>query len=213
MRVRFCFILLMFLLYCGNAYADDISMPNSQVEILQKYRSSAKLYTQNFVLIGNQATFRVFTTPNTPVKLVLDYGSFTENQTYEEESNANGVAIFSVKILDNEDLIGKSVGVDAFILDKTTKKVVQKAMMQTETGTPSQSNRVYIVSKDSDKGFYFSPIQGMNSVMMNMDYDEHSGYNPALNQMYSDTTPVFIRNMRDAQDNVRQIPTNNNSTN
>ena len=50
-------------------------------------------------------------------------------------------------------------------------------------------------------------------MIMSTQYDERSGFNPADGQMYYDKTPVYIRNMRDAQENVRTLPTNTDSSN
>lgn len=175
---------------------------NSNISRLQNYRSRAKLYAPNFVLRGNEASFRVFAGANETIKLVVDYGSYIEKQSYEVKANENGVAIFTVQILDDEDLIGKSIGLDAFVLDDRNN-IVGKAVMQTENGTPSNSNRVYIADKNSEKGVLFTPWQSLNTVIMNYNYDERSGYNPSTDRMYNDKTPAYIKNMRDAQDNVR----------
>ena len=120
--------------------------------------------------------------------------------------------LIPVKILNEEDLVGKSVAVDAFILSPEGK-ITGQAVMQTENGATSSSNRVYITDKDSAKGVFFSPWQSLNSMIMSTQYDERSGFNPADGQMYYDKTPVYIRNMRDAQENVRTLPTNTDSSN
>ncbi|MCR4881277.1 MAG: hypothetical protein K6A44_04920 [bacterium] len=202
MRVRFLLV-LMFLFICNYSLAEDYAMQNSHnITRLQQYRSKAKLYVPNFVLIGKEASFRVFTGANEKVKVVMDYGSYIDKQVYEATANENGVAVFTAKILDDEDLVGKSVAIDAYILDERNN-IIGQAVMQTENGTPSASNRVYIADKDSSKGVLFTPWQSLNTVIMNYNYDERSGYDPSTDRMYYDKTPAYIKNMRDAQDNVR----------
>ena len=203
MRARFYIVLFVLFLLCGTSFAEDIYVQNnSNIVKLQNYRNRAKLYAPNFVLRGKDASFRVFAGANEKIKLVVDYGSYIEKQTYETKANENGVAIFTIHVLDDEDLVGKSVGLDAYIMDERGH-VIGQAVMQTENGTPSSSNRVYIADKDSEKGVLFTPWQSLNTVIMNYNYDERSGYNPATDRMYYDKTPAYIKNMRDAQDNVR----------
>lgn len=203
MRARFYIVLFVLFMLCNFSFAQDVYVQrDSGIVKLQNYRNRAKLYAPNFVLRGKDASFRVFAGANEKIKLVVDYGSYIENQTYEAIANENGVAIFTVKIIDDEDLVGKSVGLDAYILDDRNN-VVGTAVMQTENGAPSASNRVYIADKDSEKGFLFTPWQSLNTVIMNYNYDERSGYNPVTDRMYNDKTPAYIKNMRDAQDNVR----------
>lgn len=202
MRVRFI-LLLLILSICSCTFAEDYPIQNnSNIERLQQYRNNAKLYVPNFVLIGQDASFRVFTGAFENVKVIMDYGSHIDKQTYEATANENGVAIFTVKIIDDEDLVGKSVAIDAYILDKRNN-IIGHAVMQTENGTPSASNRVYIADKDSAKGVLFTPWQSLNTVIMNYNYDERSGFDPSTDRMYYDKTPAYIKNMRDAQDNVR----------
>ena len=210
MRIKYFLILIftLFLVASNNfAYAENI-----QISELQRSRSSAKIYVPNFVVRGSEAKFKVFTKPNYHVKLVIDYASYIDKKILESDANENGVAVFTVKILDDEELVGKSVAIDAFVCTKEGDDF-QKAVMQTELGEPSASNRIEIADKDTEKGFYFSPMQAINQVRMNYDYDDDSGYNPVSQQMYYDSTPVYVRNMRDAQENVRAIPTNNSNSN
>ena len=201
MKVRF-FLVLILLFLCGSCLAEDVTMQTSDIAKLQNYRNRAKLYVPNFVQISKDATFKVFSQKNQLVRIVVDYGSYIDKETYEEYTNENGVAVFTVKILNDEDLVGKSVGIDAYIFDNKNN-VIGKAVMQTENGTPSASNRVYIADKDSGKGVLFTPWQSLNTVIMNYNYDERSGFNPSTDRMYYDKTPAYIKNMRDAQDNVR----------
>lgn len=202
MGIRF-FITLILIFVCSCAIAaDSFGVKNSDIIRLQQYRSRAKLYVPNFVQISKEATFKVFADKNQKVRIVVDYGSYIDKEIYESEANENGVAVFTVKILNDEDLVGKSVAVDAYILDPRGN-VLGKAVMQTENGTPSASNRVYIADKDSSKGVLFTPWQSLNTFIMNYNYDERSGYNPSTDRMYYDKTPAYIKNMRDAQDNVR----------
>ena len=202
MRVRF--YLVLFLIFCCSCsvFAEEFYYQNSNINRLQQYRNKAKLYAPNFVMIGKEASFKVFSGPNEKVKLIVDYGSYIEKQTYEENTNENGVAVFTIKIIDDEDLVGKSVAIDAHITDRYNKYLGQ-AVMQTENGTSSNSNRIYITDKDSAKGVYFTPWQSLNTVLTNTDYDERSGFDPVNDRMYYDKTPAYVKNMRDAQDNVR----------
>lgn len=204
MKIRvYSFLIVLMFMCCTQVNAEVArTNSNSQINQLQQYRTKAKLYAPNFVQLGTEASFRVFTVPNANVQVVLDYGSYIEKEHCNVVANENGVAIAKVNILDDEDLVGKSVAVDAFILDEN-KKVLSQAVMQTEKGTPAPSNRIYIVEKNSGKGVLFTPWQTLNTVIMNNSYDERSGYDPARDQIYYDETPAYIKNMRDAQDNVR----------
>ena len=134
MRVRFLLILIV-VFVCNITFAQDYYIQNnSNIVKLQQYRSRAKLYVPNFVLIGQEASFRVFAGANEKIKIIMDYGSYIDKQIYETTTNENGVAIFTAKILDDEDLVGKSVGIDAYILD-SRNNIVGQAVMQTENGT------------------------------------------------------------------------------
>ena len=208
----FFFVLVLTFFIGCNVFAQPVELGTTKIEKLQQYRSRAKLYAPNFVLVDSDASFRVFSSPNEQIKLVLDYGSYIKKQEYSAKTNENGVAIISVKILNEEDLVGKSVAVDAYTLSPDGR-INGQAVMQTENGTASSSNRVYITDKDSAKGFMFSPWQSLNSVIMSTQYDDRSGYNPYDSPMYYDKTPVYIKNMRDAQDNVRTLPQNTDNSN
>ena len=209
MRIKFSLIFILLLFCC--TFSQISFAENPQITALQKVRSSAKLYVPNFVVVGKDTTFKVFTKPNYHVKLVVDYSSNIEKTVLEQDANINGVVVFKIKILDDENLVGKSIGVNAYC-SSSQGTDFQTAIMQTENGENAQTNRIEIIDKDTEKGVYFSPIQSLNHVMMNYDFSERSGYNPN-NQIYYDNTPVYVRNMRDAQENVRTIPANFNSSN
>ncbi len=211
MRVLVFFTFIILLNFSITVNAVEISSASSsQLDELQNYRSNAKLYAPNFVLIGENAVFKVYSKPNEKVKLTLNYGSNISQQTFEQNTNKMGIATFSVPILDNEELVGKSVQVDAFIQDKANK--IRKAILQNESGSASSYNRIYIADKNAAKGFLFTPWKCLNQFIMNVNYEERSGYDPINDQIYDETTPIYVRNMRDAQDNVREIPTNTNYT-
>lgn len=206
-------IYLFILIFGFNSFAfgeDTINTRVSQLSKLQKIRSMPKLYVPNFVLINEDAIFKVVTRPNLKIKLVVDYGANIPIQEFQKETNETGIVAFNVHILKDDSLIGKSVAVDAFVIENDEQI---KAVIQNENGTIRNSNRIYITDNEADKGFLFAPWQTLNTLIMNYGYDENSGYNPAEEQIYTNNTPIYIRNMRDAQDNVREIPTNPNYSN
>lgn len=207
------FLLLSLCVYCSqNAMAEITLSQTSQLGELQSYRSIAKLYAPNFILIGEASDFKVFTKPNTEVTFKIDYGY--QEEPYEETliSNEQGIATFKVTVPTNKELVGKSAEVEATVLDKVTNKKI-KAVLQNELGTAHSYNRVYIADNKSADGVMFTPWKVLNQFIMNTDYDERSGYNPVTDQIYDDTTPVYVRNMRDAQENVREVPRDINNSN
>ncbi len=212
MRILIVCAFIIFLCISSVAKAANVSFDaNSQITNLQNFRSTPKLYAQNFVLIGENAVFKVFAKPNVQVKLVLNYGAGFDSQRFEQTTNAQGVAAFTVPIHDDNDLVGKSVEVEAFVYSQPG--VVQKAVLQNESGSATSFNRIYIADKNSAKGVFFSPWQSLNKLMLNYSYDERSGFDPVNDKIYDDNTPIYVRNMRDAQDNVREIPANPNNSN
>ena len=184
----------------------------SQINTLQRFREVPKLYAPNFVLVAQNATFKVLSKPNSNVELILDYGYSTKTQKYNAQTNEVGIATFEVPIIDNHDFVGKSIAIEAYVWqDESANKI--KAVLQNEAGTASSYNRVYIADDESAKGVLFTPWKVLNQVIMNADYDERSGFDPVNDRLYDDTTPIYVRNMRDAQDNVREIPTDFNHSN
>jgi len=210
MRVLIC---LIFSLVCFMSSVSAMDKSSSQLSALQNVRNYPKLYAPNFVLIGNKATFKVISFPRSKVKLILDYGSTIPRQILEADTNEKGIAVFNTLILDNEELVGKSVALEALIVNKHKPDTYTKAILINEKGTPANSNRIYIADKDSAKGVMVTPWKSLNNFIMTVDYDEESGFNPFTDFKYDDTTPVYIRNMRDAQENVREIPTHTNNSN
>ena len=211
MRVRICLFFILLLLMCSAISTKSFAADGvSQISTLQRFREVPKLYAPNFVLIGKKATFKVYTRPNINAQLVLDYGAGEKKQTYTALVNDVGIATFYVLIIDNSDFVGKSVAVDAYVWEGDNIEQKTKAVLQNESGTAASYSRVYIADDESAKGVLFTPWKALNQVIMNVDYDERSGYDPINDQIYDDTTPVYVRNMRDAQDNVREIPTDFN---
>lgn len=210
MRIFIC-LLCSLICFAGAVFAQDNA--NSQLSTLQNVRNYPKLYAPNFVLIGNKATFKVVAVPRSKVKLILDYGSTIPRQTLEADTNEKGIAVFNTMIIDNEELVGKSVALEALVVKKYRAGEYIKAVLINEKGAPATSNRIYIADKDSAKGVMLTPWKSLNNFIMSVDYDEESGFNPFTDYKYDDTTPVYIRNMRDAQENVREIPTNTNNSN
>jgi len=186
---------------------------SSQLQALQQYRHFAKLYAPNFVLIGNNATFKVVTNANAKVKLILDYGATIPKTTLEETANDKGVAVFNTTIIDDKTLVGKSVAIDAYVVCYNSPWQYMKATLQNEHGEEASSNRIYIADKDSAKGVIVSPWQSLNTFIMSTDQSENSNFDPVTGLKYNSNTPVYIKNMRDAQDNVRELPTNFSNTN
>jgi len=212
MKYLFLCLFAIFLCAPSAVFAENGEFEvNSQLTDLQNYRSIPKLYAQNFVLIGEDAIFKVHAKPNKKVKLVLNYGSAIDSQIFEQTTNDQGVTSFTVPIYNNEDLVGKSVEVEAFVYNSANN--IQKAVLQNESGSASSFNRIYIADKNSAKGFLFTPWQTLNKLILNYSYDERSGYNPLNDQIYDENTPIYVKNMRNAQDNVREIPTNSNYSN
>ena len=207
------FLLFAMFAYCPqNAMAEITLSQTSQLGELKRYRNVAKLYAPNFVLIGEASTFKVYTEPNTEVTFKIDYGYLEEIHSETKISNEQGIATFEVTVPVNEELVGKSAEVEASVLDKETNTKT-KAVLQNESGTAHSYNRIYIADNKSADGVMFTPWKVLNQFIMNTDYDERSGYNPMTDQIYDDTTPVYVRNMRDAQENVREVPRNINNSN
>ncbi len=205
-------IILLLFAYAINAEAEIVESGISQIGELQRFRNQAKLYAPNFVLVGEPAEFRVFAAPNSDVTLTLDYGYGFERQVVEQKANELGVVTFKVQIINDKELIGKSFGVEATVFDPITQ-VKKKAILQNKTGTASAYGRIYIADNDSAKGVLFTPWKSLNQFIMNTSYDERSNYDPINDQIYDDTTPIYVRNMRDAQENVREVPRNINNSN
>ena len=212
MRVRVC-LLFILLMACGLFTSHCFAQQSiSQIDALQRFRETPKLYAPNFVLIGKIAVFKIHTKPDYNAQLILDYGYNEKHQMYDALANDVGVVTFEVPIIDNRDFIGKSIDVSAYVWQGDNSHQKVKAVLQNESGTAASHNRIYIADDDSAKGVLFTPCKVLNQVIMNVDYDERSGYNPFNDQIYDDTTPIYVRNMRDAQDNVREIPTNFSNT-
>ena len=208
---KIVYLLVLFIGLCNFALADGISeAPISQISKLQKVRSLPKMYVPNFVLLGDDAIFKVVAKPKTLVRLTVDYGANIPVQKLERETNENGIVAFHVKIIQDESFVGKSVEVEAVVIESENEI---RAVIQNENGTIKNTNRIYIADNESDKGVLFAPWQALNTLRMNYEYDERSGYDPLSEQVYTNNTPVYIRNMRDAQDNVREIPTNSGNSN
>ncbi len=182
---------------------------NEQIRKLQQNREAAKLYAPNFVVIGAEAEFRVQAKPNDKIKFTLNYGSTIPKQYFEQVANDKGIAIFNPTILDDERLVGKSVDVQAIVVSDYCTEY-QVAILQTENGTPAPSSRVYITDKDSEKGVIFGQWNPLTPFMTRNNTSEQSVYDVMNNQLYPKETPKYVRNMREAQDNVREFPENIN---
>jgi len=210
----FIYIILLTFCFVGVANATGISLDNiSAHQVTQNQNTQPKLYAPHFVLIGEAATFKVFTNPNKTVKLTIDYGYSTDKIVIDKKANDKGVAVFTVQITDDKNFAGKSIGVDAYIIDETNPALTQKAAMLNDKGGITNSNRVDIVDNDSAKGFRISPSQYLNEFLMNVNYDEKSGFDPFTDRIYDNKTPTYVKNMRDAQENVREIPANFSNSN
>ena len=213
MRVKVCLFFILVFICTIFAHVASATEQVSQISALQRFREAPKLYVPNFVLIGKHATFKVLTKAGANVELTMDYGYREKSQKHTTKANDVGIATFEVPIVNNPDFVGKSVEVAAYVWENENEQNKIKAILQNESGTASSYNRVYIADDEAAKGVLFTPWKVLNQVIMNADYDERSGYNPVSDQMYDETTPIYVRNMRDAQDNVREIPTNFNHSN
>ena len=113
MRYLLYTILLIFC-FVNVASATDIYLDSvSTFKTIRHKNVQPKLYVPHFVLIGENATFKVFTSPFKIVTLTVDYGYSMDKIVLEKEANDKGVAVFTVQIINNQDFIGKSIGVDA----------------------------------------------------------------------------------------------------
>ena len=206
-----CFMLIAFLCFNSVVFA-DAEAPKSIGE-LQALRSRARLFLPNFVILGENATFKIVTKPFYNVELRLEYDDLSE-EIYTSKASDMGLGVFGISIPDNKSYVGKSVLVEAYVWrdgDETNKS---KALPQdnNKIGQSTLFDRVYITDKDSARGVVVSPSQMLNQYIMNNNIGGNSdNYNP-YNNPYSDDTPAYVRNMRDARDNVRQVrQTINNS--
>lgn len=207
-----CFIFVAILCFNSIAFADE-DAPKSIGE-LQALRSRARLFLPNFVIIGENATFKIVTKPFYNVELRLEYDDLSE-EIYTSKASDMGLGVFDINIPDNKSLVGKSVLVEAYVWQDGDESNKSKALPQdnNKIGQPTLFDRVYITDKDSAKGVVVSPSQMLNQYIMNNNIGGNSdNFNP-YNNPYSDDTPAYVRNMRDARDNVRQVRQTINNSN
>ncbi len=214
--IKIAFSLLLFLttLICFSQviYANE-DAPKS-IEELQAQRSRARLFLPNFVVIGENATFKIVTKPFYNIELRLEYDNFSE-EIYTSKANDMGLGVFDINIVDDKNLVEKSVLVEAFVWEDGNEVNKTKALPQdnNKIGQSTLFDRVYITDKDSAKGVVVSPSQILNQYIINNNIGGNSdNYNPYSNP-YSEDTPVYVKNMRDARDNVRQVRQTINNSN
>ncbi len=206
------FIIFVFLCFSQIVFADE-EMPKSLGE-LQTLRSRARLFLPNFVIIGEKATFKIVTKPFYNVELNLDYDNL-ESEIYTTKANDMGLAIFEINIIDDKNLVGKSVLTEAYVWDDNNELNKSKAIPQdnNKIGNSTLFDRVYITDKDTAKGFLVSPSQMLNQYLLNNNLGRNADNYNVYNNPYSDDTPAYVRNMRDARDNVRQVRQTINNSN
>ena len=206
-----CFILFSALGLGICVFADE-DTPKTIGE-LQAQRSRARLFLPNFVIIGENATFKIVTKPFYNIELRLEYDDLSE-ETYTSKASDMGLGVFNISIPNNKNYVGQSVLVEAYVWHEGEEKNKSKALPQdnNKIGHSTLFDRVYITDNDNAKGILVSPSKILNEYIMNNNIGEDSNnYNP-YNNPYSKDTPIYVKNMRDARDNVRQVrQTINNS--
>ncbi|MDD3594535.1 MAG: hypothetical protein PHX18_07905 [Candidatus Gastranaerophilales bacterium] len=206
MRVRFFVYILMLLLFVQNhLMAEEINFIPAAAGLskLTVLRSAPMLYRPNKLFTGQDAVFKVKAAPDSFVVLVLDYEFEPQSVAYESKTNAAGLCTFRIPMNVAKEYVGRTVKVEAMVWKNEDKSDIVKAQPLDSTGNTAASARI-VISDGGAKGVVFSPSRGLNEYIINSDYDEDSNFDLSKNKIYNDSTPAYVKNMRDAQDNVKQ---------